>query len=236
MNSQKILLVEDERPMQLIVQAALNQKCNLICVSTLAEAKEALGAGGFALILLDVMLPDGDGFEFCEDLRRDPRFASIPIIFLTAETRVDRKVFGFSLGADDYITKPIEPTEFTARVSAKLKRQKLSQTSLTHAGLRVDLNLQKAFIRSQNSEKEVGLTPIEFKLLAHFMKNEGHILAREELMTAVWGRGVHVSAHTLDTHISSLRKKLVDYGSAIKAVVRKGYCFTPISVSDQKTA
>ncbi len=232
MPSDRILLVEDALSMQLVVQAAVGSLCALTCVTAIADAEKELAQGVYSLILLDVELPDGNGFEFCKKIREHQRFGNIPIIFLTWKADVDQRVLGFSLGADDYIVKPIEPKEFSARIESKLKRRPQGplQTTFTKSDFKVDLTSHRVFLASgDESEKELNLTPIEFKLLVHFLRNEGVILSREELLVAVWGDSVHVSAHTIDTHISSLRKKIAHTGHNLKAVVKKGYCFTLVN-------
>lgn len=241
MAGDRILLVEDALSMQLVVQAAVGSLCSLTCVTTIADAEKELAQGPYALILLDVELPDGNGFEFCKKLRGQERYGIVPIIFLTWKADVDQRVLGFSLGGDDYIVKPIEPKEFSARIEAKLKRRPQGplQTTFCKADFKVDLTSHRVFLTSNNGvgngecEKELNLTPIEFKLLIHFLRNEGVVLSREELLVAVWGDSVHVSAHTIDTHISSLRKKIAHTGHNLKAVVKKGYCFTLVTIAEK---
>jgi two-component system, OmpR family, phosphate regulon response regulator PhoB len=220
----RVLLVEDAMDMQMIVKAAIEKNCDLKCVETLSAAQTELSRNEYSLILLDVNLPDGDGFEFCQSLRRKDIYSDIPIIFLTGETETRSRVLGFELGADDYVTKPIEPQEFTARVLAKLKRPRKAQTSFSQAGYRVDLVLHKIFEKGEDgAEKALVLTPIEFKLLSHFLQNREKIFSRQDLLSMFWGDDVHVSGHTVDTHISSLRKKMGEPGRMIRSVFKKGY-------------
>jgi two-component system phosphate regulon response regulator PhoB len=226
MTKERVLLVEDARDMQLIVQAALADLCDLTCVSTIEDARNALEGPAFSLLILDVNLPDGDGFDFCAAVRSSDTHQALPIMFLTGEGSVDQRVLGFSMGADDYVTKPLEPNEFTARVKSKLKRQQSQQAVLSAPPLRVDLGIQRAYTMASGAEEALSLTPIEFKLLVKFVQRQNVILSREELMVTVWGPGVHISAHTVDTHISSLRKKMGDCGRQLKAVVKRGYCFS----------
>jgi DNA-binding response OmpR family regulator len=221
----RVLLVEDAKDMQLIVKAAIDDICDVNSVITLREAMTELESDLYSLLLLDVNLPDGDGFEFCQSLRSKEFFADLPIIFLTGETEVRSRVLGFELGADDYVTKPIEPVEFAARVLAKLKRNRRTQTSFTQAGYRVDLLQHKVFEKVEGQEKILNLTPIEFKLLCHFLQNKEKIYSRQDLLKMFWGAAVHVSDHTVDTHISSLRKKMGESGGLIRSVFKKGYCF-----------
>ena len=116
MKKQKVLLVEDAADMQLIVKAAIGEICDLIFVKTLKDAAQTLRGGGFALVLLDIVLPDGDGFTFCKTLRASPGTKDLPIIFLTGENEISQRVLGFDLGADDYITKPFWIGELLARL------------------------------------------------------------------------------------------------------------------------
>lgn len=228
MPNEKVLLVEDSAPMRMIVEATLGPICELESVESLSQAREALAKNEYALLLLDVGLPDGDGFEFCRSVRSDSRFAALPIIFLTGESDVERRVLGFEMGADDYVTKPFEPKEFRARVRARINRTQAEAkgTALSFGNFSVDLTRQKAFLKIEGSLRELSLTPIEFKLLVQFLRHQGQVFSREELLTVVWGNAVHVSGHTVDTHISSLRKKVGNYSYCFKAVVKKGYCFT----------
>lgn len=232
MAGDKILLVEDALSMQLVVQSAVGNLCALTCVTTIADAEKELALTTYSLLLLDVELPDGNGFEFCKKIRESGRFQELPIVFLTWKSEVDQRVLGFSLGADDYIVKPIEPKEFTARVESKLKRrpQGTLQTTFLKSDFRVDLTSHRIFLLEgpEKIERELSLTPIEFKLLVLFLRKAGIVISREELLIAVWGESVHVSAHTVDTHISSLRKKIASTGHHLKAVVKKGYCFSLI--------
>lgn len=225
----KVLLVEDDLGMQKIVQAVIAPRCDLTCVGTLTGAQGEIEDSEYALLILDVHLPDGDGFSFCRQVRANPKFNDLQIIFLTGHGDKEHKVHGFSLGADDYVVKPIEPMEFIARVEARLniKQRTKVQTNFQAAGFRVDLISQRVY-RSEASgtERALELTPIEFRLFVHFLSNEGKIFSRENLLQAIWGGAVSVSTHTIDTHISSLRKKLGDVGRLLRNVLKKGYCFS----------
>ncbi|MGE0634768.1 MAG: response regulator transcription factor [Pseudobdellovibrionaceae bacterium] len=225
----KILLVDDQISMQMTVQASIGHLGKHEVAHGVDQARAALDKNSYELIILDVNLPDGNGFDFCKFLKNSSKFQNLPIFFLTGEKEIDKKVLGFNLGAEDYIVKPFEPQEFAARVEAKIKRKPPTLGStMAAAGFFIDLTQQKASIGSAPGTGQIlSLTPIEFKLLVHFLRNQGLTLSRETLLTAIWGDTVHVSAHTLDTHISSLRKKLGDSGKYIKSVIKKGYCFSP---------
>lgn len=217
----RVLMIEDARDMQVTVKAAIGHICDLVCVSTLGDGEKELKSGDYSLLLLDVNLPDGDGFEFCRDLREKREFVDLPIMFLTGEIEIDSKVLGFELGADDYVTKPIEPTEFAARVMGKLRRSKQKVEGFTRGPYRVDMVAQR--VHDVTLGKPLSLTPIEFKIFTHLLQNEGQLFSREDLLQLVWGGDVSVSRHTVDTHISSLRKKMGEAGSLLRSVFKKGY-------------
>lgn len=227
--TERVLLVEDNSGMQKIVQSAIANVCELVVAGTLSQGEQELNAHPYDLLILDVVLPDGDGFEFCKQLRTREQFQELPIIFLTGQSDVEHRVQGFSLGADDYIVKPIELKEFVARVEAKLKRKPIIklQTTIEKASFRIDLITQRIFQKDdEGKDHDLDLTPIEFKLLVQFLNNEGKIFSRVQLLLSVWGGSIKVSNHTIDTHISTLRKKLGDSGRYLKVAVKQGYYFS----------
>jgi DNA-binding response OmpR family regulator len=231
--AKRVLLVEDNLSTQKIVQATLGNKYELVCVDSLVLAEKELRTIVPDLMILDVVLPDGDGFEFCQRMRAAEEFNTLSIIFLTGKTEVDSRVRGLSLGGDDYVTKPIEPQEFLARIEAHLRRRTRAeeQTTFLDGTFRIDPAAQKIFNRDAQGERNLDLTPIEFKLLLNFLKNEGKTFTRAQLIGKIWGHSTHVSEHTVDTHISTLRKKLGPTGQFLKAIVKRGYCFAPPRLS-----
>ena len=157
-------MIEDARDMQVTVKAAIGSVCDITAVTSLTEGEKELRAGEYELLLLDVNLPDGDGFEFCRELREKKEFMNLPIMFLTGEIEIDSRVLGFELGADDYVTKPIEPSEFAARGMARLKRSTQKQDSFTRRHYRIDLVAQRVHDLSMPGGRSLPLTPIEFKI------------------------------------------------------------------------
>ena len=157
----------------------------------------------FDLILLDVMLPGKDGFAVCRELRRTG--LQTPIIMLTAKTREAEKVLGLELGADDYITKPFSPLELRARIKAVLRRSAGGVPEVYRFG-DVEINFGRCELR--RGGELVELTPIEFKLLATFIRHPGNVLSRNQLLDEAWGRGTYVTDRVVDNHITNLRKKI----------------------------
>ena len=223
----RILIVEDSLTTQTLIQSSLDQIAIIQCVSSIADAEKELNKNNYDLLILDVLLPDGDGFNFCQKLRNQPKFSDLPLIFLTGQTELDDKVKGLKLGGDDYIVKPFAPDELQARVQARLRRKPKDSSTLSVDGFHIDFNAQAVFFKGSQIEQEqnLDLTRIEFKLLVFFLRHIGKTFSRADLLQKVWGESTHVSEHTVDTHISSLRKKIVATGYQIKSVLKQGYKF-----------
>lgn len=237
----KVLLVEDCQMAQTLVKACLHSICDIKTVETLKDARSAMETGNFDLLILDVQLPDGSGFDFCERYVKQERASSTPVVFLTGETHITQKVRGFELDAADYITKPIEPKEFSARIATHLRKLGMpAHTNLPYlvrGEFRIDLSNHTATISPDvGSSRDLNLTPTEFKLLVHFIRNENKLISRDELRKAAWGNKVHVTSHTVDTHLSALRKKLGPESRYLQAVIRKGYRFTIESSPNDRVA
>lgn len=222
----KILVVEDSLEVQLLIRGTFGPEHTIIFVSTFNEAIASLEATVFDLILIDIGLPDGDGFQLCSTLKSSVRTQKIPVIFLTSRSNLRDKLLGFSVGAEDYILKPFEPLELRARVQAKLRKTTQHDQVIQRGSLRLNTSFQKAYLCSPTSVSDLGLTPIEFRLLSYFLGHENHVLSRGQLLQAGWGTNVSLSERVVDVHIHSLRKKMEDLGGSIKSVFAEGYRFS----------
>ncbi|QDE92949.1 DNA-binding response regulator [Myxococcus xanthus] len=201
-----LLLVEDDANLRLALRDNLeNQGGYAVEEATcVREAREHLGRRDFQLILLDVMLPDGDGYTLCRALREEG--VATPVLMLTARTLEDDVVRGFESGAQDYLGKPYRLRELLARVGALVRRSgAASVKGLRFAGYRMDLDRRKVETPAGAS---VELTRTEFDLLAFLVRERERVLRRDEILDAVWGRDVVVDPHTVDNFVSSLKKKL----------------------------
>jgi len=224
----RILVVDPAPDVHVVVSGVLARNHSLVCVSTLKEASEQIAKAAFDLLILDVNLPDGDGFHFCANLRADPITEKIPVIFLSSRTATADAVLGFSLGAEDYIVKPFDQFEFRARVEARLRKlheRRLAENVLSKHRLRIDLDQRRVVILDPSGERPIDLTPLEFKLLHHLFRHADHVFSRDQVIDAVWGDAVHVIDRTVDMHVSKLRKKLSGTGFTIKSVHGVGYRF-----------
>jgi two-component system OmpR family response regulator len=214
----KVLVVDDEPNIRELVQVAL--KFHGCAVATSATGNDALRlaeAGQPDLIVLDVMLPDIDGFEVCRRLRASGN--EVPIIFLTARDTTSDSITGLTLGGDDYITKPFSVEALVARIRAVLRRARRQPGAgsagekVADATLRVgDLELDEDHWTVRRAGTPVELSPTEFRLLAYLMRNAGLMLTRKQLLENVWGWEYAGQSQVLETYVSYLRHKLDPLG------------------------
>jgi len=176
-----------------------------------------------ALIVLDLMLNDGDGLDICKELRAKEQFANIPIIMLTALSDVADRVVGLEVGADDYMTKPFSPRELIARIKAILRRTDppLSQKDNIIVVDEIQINMKKFEVTIKG--KPIDLTPTEFKILQILAQRSGYVFTRDQLLDYLWGNDKIVIDRTIDVHIKNLRDKLGDKCHLIKNVRGVGY-------------
>ena len=174
------------------------------------------------LLILDLMLPDGDGLDICTHMKKVDRYSSIPIIMLTAKAEETDRIIGLELGADDYVTKPFSPKELVARVRAVLRRNvKPESTEKIAVGNFLQMDLQK-YIVTVDDEK-INLTTTEFRILQLLSSKPGWVYSRELILDYLWGNEKIVLDRTVDVHIRHLREKLGEYGGIIKNVRGIGY-------------
>ncbi|MCX5803528.1 MAG: response regulator transcription factor [Proteobacteria bacterium] len=174
------------------------------------------------LIILDLMLPDADGFEICKYLKHKEKFSLIPIIMLTARAEETEKVLGLELGADDYVTKPFSPRELVARVKAVLRRhEQKEETKKINIGNMLVIDLEKYNVKVEG--KEIELTATEFKILQLLSSKKGRIQTRDQILDHLWGQEKIVVDRTIDVHIRHLREKLGRASNLIKNVRGIGY-------------
>jgi DNA-binding response OmpR family regulator len=162
------------------------------------------------LILLDIMVPQLNGWEVCRRLKADDETRAIPIIMVTGRVEEGDKVLGFELGADDYVTKPFSPRELVARVRAVVRRGRHADVAEKKAYLKAgDLEIDRHRFEVRMKGKVVEVTPREFELLATLVETPGRVFGREELLDLVWGRDGFVEPRTVDVHFARLRAKFV---------------------------
>lgn len=228
MNKTRILVVEDEMPIQTLIAFSLQQAgFDVQCASHVQAARELIAQQRHDLLLLDWMLPDGDGVSWIAELRAQPAIAALPIILLTARSEDADKEHGFAQGADDYLTKPFSPRELIARIHARLRHrvQAALPVSLIQMGnLQLNLDTQRVNAGSLHLE----CSSSEFKLLHFLMQHPERVFSRRQLLDHVWGEDAFVEERTVDTQIGRLRRLLetANIGHYIQTVRGSGYRFS----------
>ncbi len=215
----KILIVEDEDRMRRLIRDYLKKEgYNVIEAEDGKLALEKFFNDDIDLVILDIMLPEYDGWTVMREIRKK---SNVPIIILTARSEESDELFGFELGADEYVTKPFSPKVLVARVKALLRRSNIfSEKDVLKIGsLKLDLNGHRVF----NDGIEIKLTHKEYELLVYMAKNKGKALSRETILNGVWGYDYYGDLRTVDTHIKRLRLKLNGNSDIIETVRGVGY-------------
>jgi DNA-binding response OmpR family regulator len=217
----KVLVVDDEKNIVELAKLYLTKEgYDVISAADGAEALQKVKAQRPALVILDIMLPQVDGWEVCRRLRQAED--DVPIIMLTARGDDVDKIVGLELGADDYVVKPFNPRELVARVKAVLRRYEAGLRPAKTVALR-DLHIDHERREMRVKDELITLRAREFDLLAYLVQNRGLVLSRGQILDAVWGYDYYGDTRTVDVHIAHLRDKLAGSGVAIETVWRVGY-------------
>lgn len=226
----KILVVDDEKDIVDLLKYNLEKENNFEVITALngKEAIEKAIENKPDLVLLDIMMPEMNGFDVCRKLKNSPITNNVPVIFLTAKENEIDEIIGLELGADDYIQKPISPRKVIARVKSVLRRvysetNKLIKTDehIKFKSLEVDTISHIVKI----DEEEVFFPKKEFQLLHFLLSNKGKVLSREVLLNQIWGENIFVVDRTIDVHVAKVREKLGEYADYIETIKGLGYRF-----------
>lgn len=225
-NERTILVVDDEEKIrELVCKYARFSGYRAECASNGMEAVEKCRNGGYDLVIMDIMMPELDGFSAVREIRKT---SSVPVIMLSARGEDYDKISGFELGADDYVTKPFSPKELMLRCEAIFRRTERRSESrakendvYVFEGLTVDMSARSVSADGRRLE----LSPKEYDLLFYFVKNRGLALERRQIIDAVWGYDYYGGDRTLDTHVKLLRKNLGAYCNRITTLRGVGYRF-----------
>lgn len=218
----KLLLVEDDPEIREIITDYFIEKSkglfDLYCAETGIEGQINCINNEYDLVLLDVMLPEVDGFTICRELRKT---SDVPIIFITARHSENDRLHGYQLGCDDYVTKPFSLAELFAKVSALLRRSKgmVRKEIMTVGNIKLDPYRYSAYV----NDEEVILAPIEFAILKVLMETNGKVVSRDSLIIRIWGYDFDGNDRVVDNHIKKLRKSLGEASHQIKTIFKKGY-------------
>ena len=231
-----LVLVVDDDPTNLrILVSKLNREYRLGVAKSGTKALEYMGKQIPDLVLLDVMMPDMDGYAVCEHIKRDPRLCDIPVVFISYVDDPSQKTRGFEVGGVDYITKPFDSKEMAARVKAVLRRtmgqteeeEEKADDTLSFPGLTVSLSRYEVFYEG----KKLEMPPKELEVLYFLASHVNQLFTRGQLLDQVWGFQVEVESRTVDVHVKRLRDKLVGcekYGWRIQTIWGRGYKFEVI--------
>jgi len=218
----KILIVDDEEMIRGVLKEYVEFEGNEAYEA--ADGMEAVKLcrdNDYDVVLMDVMMPKLDGFSAVKEIRKTK---DVPVIMLSARGEEYDKLFGFEIGADDYVTKPFSPKEVMARINAVAKRKGGASDEnriLKFEGLEVDMAGRNVYVDGEKAE----LTPKEYELLFYFIRNKGIALTREKLLYDVWGFDFYGDDRTVDTHVKMLRSSLKDYRKFIVTLRGLGYKF-----------
>ncbi len=225
MSGKRILLVDDEARLREMLKTYIaHEGYDVVEASDGKEAIELFHSQEYTLVILDVMLPQVDGWTVCREIRRT---SQVPIIMLTARGEEYDRLFGFDLGVDDYIVKPFSPKELLARMKAIIRRSEQSNDNLGRIviqGLEIELGSRSVLVDGN----ELALTPREYDLLSFFAQHQNQVFTREQLLDVVWGYDFAGDSRTVDTHVKMLRERLGDYRRFLITVWGVGYKFQEV--------
>ncbi len=214
----RVLVLDDEANIRDLLSIALRHVgYDVVTAATCMAARNALMQQPADLLVFDVMLPDGDGIELCQRLRRDGM--KTPVLFLTARDATEDKVRGLTVGGDDYVTKPFSLEELIARVRALLRRAGHDEHEVKVVSV-ADLTLDEDSYEVRRAGEDVSLSPTEFKLLRYLMVNSGRVLSKAQILDHVWQYDFGGEANVVETYVSYLRKKLDPLGPPLIHTIR----------------
>jgi two-component system alkaline phosphatase synthesis response regulator PhoP len=219
-----ILVVDDEEDICEVIKFNLEAEGYKVVTSLSAEDALEKQLKKFHLFILDIMMKGMSGFRLADEIR-NKRKLKTPVIFLTAKNTENDKLTGFSLGADDYITKPFSVRELVARVKVVLRRKESRKhddiSNIRISGIELDQGKKRLYI----DDRKISLTPHEYQIMLLLLNNQGKVFTREEILNYAWNEYSYVLERTVDVHITRLRKKLGNYGKHIISRSGHGYCF-----------
>ena len=223
-----ILVVDDEKDIVDLLSYNLAQEG--LNVITARNGREALDRVKQRpdVIILDIMMPEMNGLQVIQELKKDKKTASIPVLVLTAKGSETDEIVGLEIGADDYIVKPVKIGKIIARVHAVLRRQEhMNQKNLPQTEVLTlkDLEINVSSYTASIGKQKLVLPRKEFETLVYLIRNRGRVLSRESILNAVWGENIHVVDRTIDVHIRKIREKLGAYAENIETVPGIGYRF-----------
>jgi DNA-binding response OmpR family regulator len=229
----RILSVEDSEDFQLFIAQALapldHELTKSYDVKNALKQIDGADRDPIDLVILDVMLPDGDAFAVMKDLQERSWTKGTPVLFLTGLNDLKAKLSAFDLGADDYLLKPIDPQELRARVQMRLRKHSALPASGIRAGGLLLKPAEMSVYTDDAKPAKIEFTGKEFRILSFLMQNPGKIFSRLQLVQAIWGEAVHVLDRTVDSHICGIRRRLGSRAACLESLPNEGYRFNPMA-------
>jgi DNA-binding response OmpR family regulator len=202
----RILLVDDEQALAYVLKQGMEEHGYAVDVASDGEEALAyLGSEGYDLVVLDILLPDVDGFSICQRMRAER--SNVPVLMLTARDAVEDRVLGLDCGADDYVVKPVDPRELLARMRALLRRERVERDPVLRVA---DIALDSAAREVRRGQRPIALTTREFAILELFLRNSNRVLSRDEIAQHIWPFDFSAMSNVIDVYIGNLRRKLGD--------------------------
>ena len=233
----RLLLIDDDTRLTAMLGDYLRAAGFAVeAAATLAAGRTLLAGGGFDALVLDLMLPDGDGLELCRELRAQPATRALPLLMLTARGEPTDRIVGLELGADDYLPKPFEPRELLARVKALLRRTQPAPGAEVLRFGRLEIDLGAREVRIDGGAREI--TSHQFELLVVLARSAGRVLSREQIMDALKGSALDAFDRSIDVHVSRLRAAIEDDAKAPRRLLTvrgAGYVFARRQDGDEAT-
>lgn len=224
----KILFIDDSKDLLQMVCEALEKDYEMHAATDAETGLVMLREVAFDLVIVDLGLPTMNGYKLCATIRAQEKSARIPIIIYSGSLEIEDKLMGFSIGANDYFTKPGDLRELKARIQIQLKEAHKEVEKKHHIDMdpfQLNLNTQSIYYWENGSKKILNLSSLEFRLLHFFLTHVDHVVTREQLLDQVWGSLNHVNDRSVDAVISKLRYKLDSYAGLIQSVHGVGYRF-----------
>ena len=223
----KILVVDDEKDIVEFIQYNLEQEGFDVITAHSGNEALTLLTEKPDLIILDVMMPDLDGYEVCKKIKRKKNYKAVPILFLTAKLSEENEIYGLELGAADYIPKPVSVKKLIARIKANLRQSNIRNEKESNKIIEVGpikIDWRKYFVYLNNNK--LSFPRKEFEIISFLVSHPNQVIPREELLNSIWGEDVFVVDRTIDVHIRKIREKLGKYSNLIKTVKGVGYRFS----------
>lgn len=226
-NKKKILVIDDEIMLLSLLERSLSTDFEVKTASSGRDAARQCEEMKFDLIIMDVNMPEADGFQTLSSIRNLDHYRNIPVLFLSGRNELDSKLLAFELGARDYIQKPIHTKELKARIRVHLEKAKQGEASVIIDGPHLQFHVEENRVLLKESNAFIDLTKIECGILRILMENPEKVISREKILETVWGQQLNVLSRTVDAHIKKIRRKLNEAADVIESIHGVGYRYTP---------